>query len=267
MPDQLGRRSFLRLCAAAAVVGCAPKSVEIPSTIPSGPIRLGWRWVPGEEYNYRTVVEKTTTNALVSRAEQWSYLVRSLDRNNIATLEAHLVGFGAGLTVDNQVVSEPQLAQAIEAEKSRSNQPVQLQIDMNGRLVNLNQSDFARGIPHRMLCLNLPKTPINQNQRWANDEVLQPFVKLLPAQLRTQSSAHSQILALRTTKGRITAVIETSGTVRSEGGDTLIGVMGEAIWNAEHGHLLERTLRITVPDESRMRLANPGSLNIRTQLV
>ena len=218
--------------------------------------------------NYRTVVEKNYDERarLTSRAVELS-LARSLDRNNIATLEAHLVGFGAGLTVDNQVVSEPQLAQAIEAEKSRSNQPVQLQIDMNGRLVNLNQSDFARGIPHRVLCLNLPKTPINQNQRWANDEVLQPFVKLISRTAANPVFGPPQILALRTTKGRITAVIETSGTVRSEGGDTLIGVMGEAIWNAEHGHLLERTLRITVPDESRMRLANPGSLNIRTQLV
>jgi hypothetical protein len=142
-----------------------------------------------------------------------------------------------------------------------------LEITMNGRIIKPAVTDFESGLAHRMLELALPPSPILPEERWATDQVLLPFADLLPSRLRTIHAAQSRIISLDHVQRIVTATIETSGNIHTENGERFLGLYGLTIWNAEHGHLMDRTLRVHLPKIEGTRFVDPGVLHIHTQLV
>jgi len=185
----------------------------------------------------------------------------------VALLEGRLSGFGAGAHVQERPVEKHKLASAIHGEKERMLKQATIEITMNGRIIEPASTEFESGLPHRMLDLALPTDPVLPHTRWATDQVLLPFADLLPDGLRTTHAAASRIISLRHVERMVTATIETSGAIHAENGETFLGVHGLTIWNAEHGHLMERTLRVHLPEIQGTRFVDPGVLHITTQLV
>lgn len=266
MPRTLSRRHALGLLAAGLAAACAKRPPPL-GPLPGGPLLLGWRWVPGQEYIYKTVIEHHQGDSHTSRAEEWTYLVRTLGPNNVALLEGRLSGFGAGLLQPTGPTEKDKLTEAISNEKQRMAKTVTLEITMNGRITAPTSTKFEQFLPHRMLEFALPLTPIAPEERWATDEVLVPFADLLPAGLRTTHSAQSSIVEIGYDNQVVTVHIETSGAVHTENGEHFLGLHGLTIWNAEHGHLLERTLKVHLPESEGSRSVDPGVLHIKTQLV
>jgi hypothetical protein len=264
MSNTLSRRRAVTLLTAGLAAACAKKGSAL-GPLPGGPLLLGWRWVPGHEYIYKTVVEHHQSGALTSRAEEWTYLVRTLSPNNVALLEGRLTGFGAGeRNIEHQSSA---ITAAIAKEKQRITKAASLEITMNGRITSPVTTDFEHFLPHQMLEFALPTTPIAPEEKWASDQVMVPFIDILPPGLRTTHWAHSRIVKIGHESDIVSVHIETSGAVHTENGERFLGLQGLTVWNAEHGHLRERTLKVHLPELEGSHSIDAGELHIKTQLV
>ena len=120
------RRSVIIALAASAMVPGCPRPLSATWLAePKGPITLGWRWVPGMTLTYQTTTTRLVGEAILPLTQRWLYLVRALDNNNVATLQA---------------VQQPK--------NSKSSPGVVMQLGMNGELQANSAGTFAEQIPH-----------------------------------------------------------------------------------------------------------------------
>lgn len=253
----LDRRQLL-VSLLGLAAGCPRTSAPL-AALPSTPITLGWRWVPGMRLDYRSVVQRVNRGEVVSEAQTWTYLVRDVGTDGSAMLEGRLTGYGAGVLDEDGTVVE-RVAEAPATTQAR------LRITVDGHLTASDVPGFGEGLPHRLLALGLPVQPVRPHDEWPDRATVAPFAALMPAELKMEQHGESMLVELSRHDEALAAAISTTGELRMEGGAAL-HLTGVASWDASLGQLAERALtaRLTpsVPDPD----ANPGVLEARLSRI
>jgi len=222
--------------------------------------------VPGTELVYRSVVRRSSDGRETLRAEEWSYLVRDLDIDGVATLEGRLTGFGIGAEVDGEPILEEQPGGWREAEESRLATPVTLRLGMDGRLVACSAPTFSDALPHQMLGLRIPAARVLPHDEWPIPELAHPFAELLPPELELEVQCTARLVEIHHRDAAIAAEIETTGALRARGGPA-IHLSGMASWDAERGVLARRELQARFTPSTPDPEQNPGILYVELRLV
>ncbi|MBW2255072.1 MAG: hypothetical protein JRI25_10800 [Deltaproteobacteria bacterium] len=215
---------------------------------------------------YRSVVRRTSARMDTSRAEEWSYLVRDLDIDGVATLEGRLTGFGAGASMDGTPVPEEHMGAWQADEQERLASPVTLRLGLDGHLVACSVTTFSDSLPHRMLGLRIPPVRILPHDEWPIPGLANPFADLLPPEMEVDVACTARLVELHHHDARIAAEIETTGALRVRGGPA-VHLSGMASWDAERGVLAHRELQARLTPSTPDPLQNPGILNIELHLV
>ncbi len=251
------RRLLLALAATLAHPALAAplRRAEPAPGLPEGRITLGWRWLPGATWTYRFVTEREVGGSLTQRAEAWRYLVREVDGDGVATLEGRLVGFG-GLGSEGGSG-----ARLTRAEQRAIDRPIWLQIGMDGRTVGLEDVSFADALPHRLLGVGLPATPVDRSDTWPLPDLIRAFRVLVPLALEVETRSAARLLEVYAEGARTVTEIETTATLRTRAGPG-VHLSGTVAWDASRGGLLRRTLQARFTPATPDPAQNPGTLRV-----
>lgn len=249
--DPPSRRALL--IALAGTAACGLRHAPVPTPIPRGPVRLGWRWVPGMRLVYRSLVRRRGAR----RLEEWTYRVEDLDAAGVATLTGRPTGFGAAV----EGLGRPELAPLRAAEREALPSGVDLRIGLDGRLVACSLRDFAASLPHRCLALRVPRAPIAPHDVWPDTDLAWAFADLLPTEAPPEADVTLRLLELHHEGRHLRAALETEGGVRA-GGGARIHLSGRASWDPERGLLDRRTVRARFTPGDPEPHQDPGLLEV-----
>lgn len=271
----LSRRQLLVAGLAAACTRRAPPRIGHSTE----PVRLGWRWVAGQELTYRVRIERTVDGRVERLAQRWTYLVRAVDPDGIATLEGRLIGVGGTIEGVDPTASRGAIDRALEPQ--RAGRTALLRLGTDGRLHPLPAAGCDRlGIPqpacfdaqivHRLLALKLPQRPLSVHESWSDPAHLAPFDALLPPGVDREHTATSRVLEIDLDPlGPPSVVLGTVALVRPSQGRRSSGpvlrIEGVAHWDPERGRLRERTALATLAGSSGPDA--PGRLSLHLDLV
>jgi len=230
-------------------------------TVPDGPITLGWRWVPGERLSVRSVTRRESAGRIASRAEEWSWLVREVDLDGVATLEGRLTGFGGGVSDDGVPRSDDELATALAVERARADRVVTLRMGLDGGLVHLDAMAFDEALPHRVFALRVPSVPVAPHDEWPLPGLMRPFQGLVPGDVDATTHGVGRLVELSAEDGRVVATIETTGSTRAAAGPA-VHVSGTARWDTGRGGVLAREVVARFTPSAPDPHANPGTLSV-----
>ena len=226
------RRDLILATACAGLVGC-PKGRR-SEVMPQSPLTLGWRWVPGARWTWRTLIKRSGNELLQERAETWRYTVLSLDEFDVATLEARLIELG----IDGEARERDW-----QRERSRLNQTVTLRLGMDGQLLWCSEPDLMRSMPHRLLAMRLPLGAIAEHDEWSDSDLARPWARLLPAALDLDIQAHTRLVELYQDETGVCAALASQGRIRMGDAGPTLNISGEASFNTVMGALLHRHLQ------------------------
>ena len=248
------------------LVACRPPEAWRPALIPPESVVMGWRLVPGTSLTYALTSRYDTDSTERVRTEQWSYLVRDVDAEGKAELEATLVGFGAELREAGVSPDAGTLETAIDRERERlSDTTTTFTLSMDGRLEILEGS-WADRVPHRLLGLILPERELRPGENWSDPTVSRAYADLLPVGMELELSGTHRLDGLYDRDGRIQARIRTQGAVRpvdSTNPGTL-WLKGDTWWDLQGGYLEERTLEVSLLGA---RADEPGPLKLEARRI
>jgi hypothetical protein len=218
------------------------------------------------ELVYRSVVRRASAGVDISRAEEWSYLVRDLDADGVATLEGRLTGFGTGAEVEGTSVPDERMESGRATERERMAAPITLRLGMDGRLVACSAATFSDSLVHCMLGLRIPPIRVLPHDEWAIPGLAQPFADLLPPDLELDVECTARLMELHHRDEALAAEIETTGALRARGGPA-VHLSGMASWDAERGVLAHRELQARFTPSTPDPEQNPGILYTELHLV
>ncbi|NCG20884.1 MAG: hypothetical protein GWP91_17890 [Rhodobacterales bacterium] len=229
------RRDFIVATACAGMVGC-PKG-RSSQVLLQYPVTLGWRWVPGARWTWRTQIKRSGNSLLDERAETWRYTVLSFDEFDVATLEARLIELG--LEAEGR-------ESEWRRERNRLNQTVTLRLGMDGQLLWCSEPDLMRSMPHRMLAMRLPLGAIAEHDEWPDADLTRPWARLLPAALDLDIQAHTRLVELFQDEIGACAALASEGRIRMGHGGPTLNIIGEARFSTVMGVLLHRHLQARI---------------------
>ena len=245
---------------------CRPPEAWRPDLIAPESVVMGWRFVPGTSLTYALTSRYDTQSTEHVRTEQWSYLVREVDSEGMAELEATLVGFGAEFRDADVERNEEALETAIDLERERlSEAPTTFTLSMDGRMEILEGS-WADRVPHRLLGLLLPERELRPGENWSDPAVSRAYADLLPVGMELELSGTHRLEGLYDRDGRIQARIRTQGAVRpvdSTNPGTL-WLKGDTWWDLQGGYLAERTMEVSLLGA---RTDEPGPLKLEARRI
>lgn len=253
---------MLSLFGAALLPGCLAQRTGPSTALPVAPLILGWRWVPGASFTFRTRIERTNAGVLTQRTEQWTYLVTGLT-GTTATLVGHLTGFGAGRSRGDLVQD---VSRAAASERERLATPVTLMLGADGRLTYCSAPGFSDSLVHRLLALRLPPSAVRRNAEWPAPDLAEPFAALMAPDLDLTRTARSRLSEINQRDGVALAIIETQGAVTAEGGLT-VHLDGTSAWDLRVGALSSRQLTARFTPSGPTPADNPGRIDLATTRV
>jgi len=168
------------------------------------------------------------------RVEEWTYQVRALADDGVASLDGRLTGLGGGVEVDGEEVP-------LAVGDQSSEESVGLRLSMDGRLVWCGRRAFDRALPHRGLALRLPSLAVLPFDEWPDPGLARPFASLLPLDLDVEVEGSSRLVALARHGATTLATVDSRGMVSVRGGPR-VSLSGTASWDAERGVLVRRQL-------------------------
>lgn len=209
--------------ASVATAGCGLRRGPVAGTVIDGPWLLGWRFVAGSTLAYRCRIARRQGELERVRVEEWTYAIRDVDADDVATLDARQTGHSG-----------------------RAHDPaVTLRLHGDGRLLSCDAVGFERDLVHRGLALPLPTAPIRRGDAWADPFVVRPFLDLFPP--GTAAVAHSEARLLEVVRRgeRTLATVQTEAAL-ALGAREAIALTGLARWDARRGVLASRELEARV---------------------
>lgn len=239
-----------------------------PKPLPiSEPMVLGWRLVPGDQLVYDHSVTWSASEAeSTRRVERWTYLVREVDAQGVATLEGSLTALGVEHIADGEVSPEPLLALALSQEKERLSQDaVVLELAMDGRLVSLSGMSWSDSLSHRLLGLQLSGEGVSALSSWPDPVLARPYADLLPMSLDVEVSGSQQLVGLFDDDGELRVSLLSEGLVRTtDGAGPQVLLSGSGWWDPLAGRLVSRELLVSV---AKLDGTDPGTLKIELELA
>ena len=251
-------------CGASRGLGLRDKG---PRPLPmTEPMVLGWRLIPGDQLVYdHSVFWQSGPQESTRRVERWTYLVRDVDAQGIATLEGSLNALGVEHVVDGLVTPEPSLALALAQEKERLSQDsVILQLSMDGRLIGVTGVPWSDSLSHRLLGLQLSGEGIQEQSTWPDPVLARPYADLLPMSLDVEVSGSHQVQGLYDDHGELRLSLVSEGLVRSTSGGPQVELAGQSWWDPQAGRLVSRALTARV---GNLSTTDPGTLTIELELA
>lgn len=238
-----------------------PKSLAI-----TDPMVLGWRLVPGDQLVYdHSVLWQSSPQESTRRVERWTYLVRDVDDQGVATLEGSLNALGVEHIVQGQVTPEPMLALALAEEKERLSQDsVNIQLAMDGRLIGVTGVPWSDSLSHRLLGLQLSGEGITEQSTWPDPVLARPYADLLPMSLDVEVSGSHTVAGLYDDQGELRLSLVSEGLVRSTSGGPQVELQGQSWWDPQTGRLVSRTLTAQI---GNLSTTDPGTLEIGLELA
>lgn len=242
------------------VLGCI-KPLRGGNVAEEGPILLGWRLVPGETLSYaHTTRWEAEPGDALTRVEHWSYLVRDVDPQGIATLEGRLTGLGLERTEGGTREAEATLTPGTEQEKERLGAAtVTLTMAQDGRLVDLTGVGWADGLTHRLLALQLSPEPVERGARWPDPVLARPYADLVPVDVEVRVEGYETYDGFNAV-GQ--AKVISTGRVAPVDGGPEIWLAGDARWDPQTGRLEQRELSAHM---EMLKVQDPGVLTLRIE--
>jgi hypothetical protein len=240
---------------------------KTPRSLPiTEPMVLGWRLVPGDQLVYdHSVIWQASPQESTRRVERWTYLVRDVDPQGIATLEGSLTALGVERILDGQVTPEPLLTLALSEEKERLSQDsARILLAMDGRLVEVTGVSWSDSLSHRLLGLQLSGEGIMEQSSWPDPVLARPYADLLPMSLDVEVSGAHTVAGLYDDQGGLRLSLLSEGLVRSTNGGPQVELEGQSWWDPQTGRLVSRELMARVENLST---TDPGTLTIELKLV
>lgn len=259
----LTRRELL-VGLAGLATGCARRARL--GALPVEGVGLGWRWVPGAEHTWRTTITRTAGRVRAIRIEEWTWLVRDLDADAVATLEGRLVGFGSSLRVDDAPLPHDRFEEAEETEE-RALGPATLRVGMDGRLHACDPSEPMQSLPHRMLALKLPLHPMNLGGAWVEDELIRSLIPLLPPELPVRIEGEARLAEVSAAPEGTLARLETTGALRTPRGGPAIQLQGSVTWSVARGLLDHRLVQLDLLPHDDDPIRGPGTLTVELDRI
>lgn len=238
-----------------------------PRSLPiTEPMVLGWRLVPGDQLVYdHSVIWQASPKESSRRVERWTYLVRDVDPQGIATLEGSLTAMGVEQILDGRITPEPLLTLALSEEKERLSQDsVQVLLAMDGRLVGVRGVSWSDSLSHRLLGLQLSGEGITEQSTWPDPVLARPYADLLPVSLDVEVSGSHRVAGLYDDQGELRLSLLSEGLVRSTNGGPQVELEGQGWWDPQTGRLVSRELTARV---GNLSTTDPGSLTIELKLA
>jgi hypothetical protein len=253
-PGGWSRRALLAALGASACVPKAtppPPPVAPPTTLP-GPVRLGWRWVPGTTWRYRSVVTRVTDGVVLRRAEDWAYTALDLDRSGVVHVEGRLEAFGATVEAGGEPLPESRLREARARAQAATPAAVRLDLRLSGRLVNVSADGFADALPHRLLALHFPTAPVFPGTSWPDAGLPRAFEPALPLDVEVRAEGTTTLGGVAPSGAGWRA--ELVHVARLQAGDLgpALELTGRSAWDTDPGALASRTV------EARWRPDQPA---------
>lgn len=231
------------------------------------PMVLGWRLVPGDQLVYdHSVTWQLGASESTRRVERWTYLVREVDPQGVATLEGSLTALGVEHIREGQTTPEPLLALALSEEKARLSQDsVLIELAMDGRLVEVRGLGWSDALSHRLLGLQLSGEGVSDSSTWPDPVLARPYADLLPVSLDVEVSGSQELLGLFDDQGELRVSLASQGLVRSvDDGGPQVRLQGSAWWDPLTGRLVSRELLVSV---AKLGTTDPGTLRIELELA
>lgn len=238
-----------------------------PRSLPiTEPMVLGWRLVPGDQLVYdHSVHWQSSPEESTRRVERWTYLVRDVDEQGIATLEGSLNALGVEHILDGEVTPEPLLALALAEEKERLSQDsVHVQLAMDGRLIGVSGVSWSDSLSHRLLGLQLSGEGITEQSTWPDPVLARPYADLLPMSLDVEVSGSHRVGGLFDDQGELRLSLISEGLVRSPSGGPQVELEGQGWWDPQTGRLVSRALTARI---GNLSMTDPGTLTIELELA
>jgi len=247
------RRQFL---AGLLATACAPKPSPKSSSFPEQ-ARFGWRWAVGQAHRWRATLHFEDGDQRMTRVEAWRYVATDVLATGATVIEGQLTGVG----FHSEALGGLQASPSTEALLSTTEDRVQLILHLTGHIELRNAPPGPQNIPHLALATGFPSTRHAEGARWDDVSPLLPAAQLFPASVPVHAEGETRWVATEGTPKGERVLLDHRGTL-SLGDDRLpVRVEGESIWKTFPGVLLERTLRMTVPESPRQGLAE-SSLQI-----
>lgn len=237
------REALVGLLAAGCVHRAAPPLTVVDGVDVSAlPVRLGWRWVPGVRVSYRTTVRREIGPVVWTRAEAWTYTVRSLDSRGIATIEGRLTAFGATVEADGHALDDSRLDDRVARERDRAISTVSLGMRLTGPLVTCSARGFGDALPHRLLALHFPADAVASGATWVDDGLPRAFAPVLPLDVEVHASGMTTLTGLDARDGVVRATLQHRARVGIGDFGPGIELDGTTTWDTTPGLVRSRTL-------------------------
>jgi len=226
--------------------GCAHlDSAKLPSVEKSYDVQeavLGWRFVPGQEFNYAYDVRVFRREFEIGRTEHWNYLVKTVDDQGVALLEARLTAFGALVLENGSPVSTEELADAQESEKKRlSEARVWVTLSTDGHVQAVDGVDWEDALLHHQLGFALPLHAVKPGLRWKDPVTLAPLVNLLPPEVAVLPKTDAVLERFLYKEGTHLALIDMKGSIVAGDKDVpQLTVSTELHWDMNAGAMAYR---------------------------
>ncbi len=240
----MNRRAFLSGLG-ATLAGCLPKASLQPGT----PQRLGWRLGLGQVFDYTTTIRRTDGLRALEQQVRWRYQVRELLPSGQYLLQA--TPLAVGIASSRSEDATRPLERALGA---RHQATTTFRLDLDGRVLDAPGDDFSARIPHLLLGMKLPSSPVLPGASWSDPALAALLAPVFPTHMSLTSEGTTSWQAGR-------QVVELRHDARAslpEGGPALLAT-GSSRWDTNQGHLLERRLHLElVPSDTNQ----PGTLEL-----
>ncbi len=259
------RRQFLAGLAAAAAACQHPAALQsIPDAVidPAGPIRLGWRWVPGVRMTFRTLIHRDVGPVTWTRAEDWQYTARTLDSSGIAALDGRLVGFGASVSADGHALEEDKLDHARDAARRATPDSVSVSIRLSGPIVSCSARGFGLSLPHRMLAIHFPAEPLRVGDAWDEDGLARAFAPILPLDVDVATLTSARLSGVEPSGDAWRATIDHHARLGIGEVGPGVTVEGTTTWDTGLGAIRSRKLHARWDPDATTRGAPAGGLRV-----
>lgn len=258
------RRDALTGLVAVAAACRHPGPLQTPDAPigPAGPVRLGWRWVPGVQMTFRTVIHRDVGPVTWTRAEDWLYTARALDSSGIATLDGRLVGFGASVSADGHALDEDKLQRARDAARRSTPDTVSVAIRLSGPIVSCSARGFGPALPHRLLALHFPAAPLHLGDTWDEDGLARAFASILPLDVDVHVTTTARLSALDPAGDAWRATVDHQTRLGIGEVGPGVRIEGSTVWDTGPGAIRSRRLTARWDQDASAKGSPAGGLRV-----
>jgi hypothetical protein len=219
---------------ALGLMACKAPPAPVWLSSVDGPIRIGWRLIPGDPLHYTTTLTRSVGSLSQRKEEFWEYLPMELDENNQTAIRGRRL------------------------KPTAPSQQILFRLGLSGSLHTTDVKDFSAHLPHSLLGLTLPSEPVSVGESWKDPELLTPFTSPLNFSVSEDSTA--TLLEVNRRNDTTLAAIQSRAILKK--GRQSIRLDGLTLWDTINGIIAQRSVEARFLPMGRNPQLNPGVLQM-----